>query len=236
MQIDSTALAHDATSLQQASVQRGANALKRKIQAWCDIQVIYCPAAATLRSRAEQSAGLNSPDEKPQNTKLWLPSDIGNKISFNLSLARIEWDLRYSQSHDTLDEIRQHLRLRSYLTKFKDAFVRGQGSNTRARDIVNRYNDKIDACATKYRVARKALVSLAALLAETTWQNVLLPMMPEDVRGMSEGLMDESEGHRTLSWIWKTLSVSASASEDERLQDGKCFIDSRNENDLISCN
>jgi hypothetical protein len=38
--------------------------------------------------------------------------------------------------------------------------------------------------------------------------------MPEDIRDLSEGKAGESEGKRTMSWIWHTGIAGASAQSD----------------------
>ncbi|KZS99651.1 uncharacterized protein LAESUDRAFT_765307 [Laetiporus sulphureus 93-53] len=55
---------------------------------------------------------------------------------------------------------------------------------------------------------------------DSSWKAELRPLENSDIQGMMEGLFDESEGWRTLSWIWCTAGVGQldSASEDEGIQ------------------
>jgi len=81
--------------------------------------------------------------------------------------------------------------------------MRGQGANTRARNSISVLQAKIDATADKYHVAHEALVSLGTVLLHFGWKNKLLPLKEGDVRDISDGLPGESEGKRTMSWIWR---------------------------------
>lgn len=132
-------------------------------------------------------------------------------LSVSSHLQRIEWKLRYSQAHEALDVIQTQLQIRAHLYKFKDRFVRGQGANTKARNTINGTDMKIKAAADQYNAAFDALTALAPHLFEFKWKEELLPLRPEDIRDISEGKENskgkESEGTRTMSWIWKKVPV-----------------------------
>ena len=99
--------------------------------------------------------------------------------------------------------------------------VRGQGANTRARNAINGVQAKIDATSEEYSVAYEALLSLSVLLLEYSWKEELHPLMPSDIRDLSEGKEGESEGKRTISWIWRTISNSPTTGKSDFLQDRK---------------
>lgn len=129
---------------------------------------------------------------------------IAGRSPCDLRLYAFEWDLRHAQANDALQDLRQNLQLRSHLYKYKDRFATGQQANTRANANISRVQRYISASTTRYRVARNALVSLAEHLAKSeSWKATLLELHDEDVRGMTVGEEGESEGRRTLSWIWK---------------------------------
>lgn len=52
------------------------------------------------------------------------------------------------------------------------------------------------------------------------WETSLKILTDADVRGMSTGLADDSEGTRTMSWIWTTAGVGVDAVEDPGMNDG----------------
>jgi hypothetical protein len=149
---------------------------------------------------------------------LWLPSQIGTKITFDLWLAEIEWQLRVAQAYESLDQLRNNLQVRSYLYHFKDHYVRGQTTNTRARTAIATVQARINANAETYRAAHAALLSLGLLLGKVGWQTKLQPLADADVHEISEGEGGYSEGKRRLSWIWKTLGV-VGMEENEELCD-----------------
>lgn len=63
----------------------------------------------------------------------------------------------------------------------------------------------------------------AASLGQVGWQSALPVLADGDIRQMTQGLAEESEGRRTLSWIWRTDRVAGDLS-DEGLQDGKLYL------------
>ncbi|KAF8837724.1 hypothetical protein BDN67DRAFT_865832, partial [Paxillus ammoniavirescens] len=68
--------------------------------------------------------------------------------------------LRNAQAHDSLHSLRSNLRAQSYVLKYKDRNLRGQGANTRARNTLKGIGARIDAAANRYRNAHEALVVL----------------------------------------------------------------------------
>lgn len=178
------------------------NALQRKIDAWYTYQLLYCPAVGRLRAMCTSNTAEPT-ERKPYEIPLWLPSQIKGQVPVNPHLQEVEWKLRHSQVYKALERLRSQLQVQAHLYSFKDCFVRGQGANTRARNCISVLQAKIDATTDEYRVAHKALVSLGTVLLRFGWKNELLPLEEEDVRDISDGLPGESEGKRTMSWIWR---------------------------------
>ena len=124
-----------------------------------------------------------------------------------------EWDLRHAQANDSLHDLRRYLQLRSHLYKHKDRFSSGQRANTRANLTISRVQRHINASVAQYRAAWKALQNLAPhLKKDDAWMQSLPELRNEDVRPMNTGLEGESEGRRSLSWIWRSDEL-ASGSE-----------------------
>jgi hypothetical protein len=67
------------------------------------------------------------------------------------------------------------------------------------------------------------LVVLGPLLGKADWQTVLQPLKDADIKAMKDLCEKETEGRRTLSWIWKTPGVASGigADGDEDLHDCK---------------
>ncbi|TFY58982.1 hypothetical protein EVJ58_g6062 [Rhodofomes roseus] len=79
--------------------------------------------------------------------------------------------------------------------------------NTRARSVINTVQQKVDDDAARYRRVRRALVQLSSRLGKSGWEETLKALAEEDVALMTQqavGNERESEGHRKLSWIWRT--------------------------------
>jgi hypothetical protein len=199
LQTDILALGPHATDTQLAKVQERKNTLTRKIDSWCAVQVRYIPGLATLRTDSPETG-----EHEPHKFPLWLPSTIGNRISCDPHFYVLEWELRYAQANDALQELRRYLQLRSHLYKHKDRFAFGVQAHTRANTTISRVQRSINGSAAQYRTARSALQQLALQLKKDSASMASLPeLLDTDIRAMATGLDEESEGRRSLSWIWK---------------------------------
>lgn len=142
---------------------------------------------------------------QPEDMALYLPCSVvdNNSIPTYHAVKVIERRLRQAQANDALDQLRRHLRARSQLYNTKKRDVRGQRYNTRSQTYLKSISDKIAADAARYRAAYAALAALDPK-NEHGWQRSLCLLKPEDIRAMTERGLGESEGLRTLSWIWRT--------------------------------
>ncbi|KAF8125287.1 hypothetical protein EV363DRAFT_1402521 [Boletus edulis] len=210
-----SSLPSDATDEQRLKVQTRINVLQRKIESWTSYQMLYMPLLA--RQRASELSKLDPLQEaRPHLFNLLLPSQCPPSFSAR-RLKEYEWKLRFAQTMDALEDIRQNLRLRSYLLKFKKTNIRGQVANTRVQNTLNTVKDRLDANVRKYRTARAALMSLSPALEKTGWDSIIRELLDDDIRSLTVGLDGQTEGRRTLSWIWQTLGVTKD--QDEDLQD-----------------
>jgi hypothetical protein len=192
-------LTQHATDNQLGKIQERKNTLQRKLDNWAAIQDLYVPNLALLR---RTSYGHH--EDQPQTATLWLPSVILGRIACDCRLYVFEWELRVAQAKDSLHDIRTNLQLRSHLYKHKDRFIIGQQANTRANVTISRVQQQINASATRYRISRRALQSLAPHLAmDDSWKVLLPELRDEDIRSMTIGEEGETEGRRTISWIWR---------------------------------
>ncbi|KZT04662.1 uncharacterized protein LAESUDRAFT_657482, partial [Laetiporus sulphureus 93-53] len=190
---DTDELGSHSTDLQHAKVLERRNTLQRRYDAWSEVQQLYIPAVAILRSQNSDSTSNVVP-----HARLYLPSEILDRVRCDPFLVDCEYRLRQAQAHDALENLRRHLRLRSHLYHIKDRFVRGQRPNTRARGIIDTVQRKVDTDAKRYRKARRAVEVLSIVVGDQTWRRELRQLDDGDIRGMSEGLFTETEGRRTL--------------------------------------
>ncbi|KAG1797309.1 uncharacterized protein HD556DRAFT_1431085 [Suillus plorans] len=116
-----------------------------------------------------------------------------------------------AQANDALDDLRT----------YKNAFVRGQRTNTRAQGIIHSAESRINTISAKYTAARDALIMLASKLGKNDdWQRILKPLdRAKDAVPLNH---DEGKtvGQQNISWIWKTPGVSNN--QEEGLQDSLC--------------
>ena len=211
-------LSPHASSLQQARIQEKSNVLLRKLVSWFEIQAIYIPAVATLRSQPSQVERFDILDFPVTRIEIWLPSAIGDKVYWDQRLGEYEWLLREAQARDSLETLRQNLRLHDFLKKKKRDWARGVRQNTRSQALIDQANAKIAATATKYRVAYMALHQLAPILNKgLSWTSKLRELRESDIVGLpAKGW---GEGRRTLSWIWMMTGVTDETSTPQ-LVDG----------------
>ena len=192
----------------------------RHVEAWTDVQMLYIPCVVSLRAKTSLGSGVV---QSPEHFHLWLPSALRRQIPYDRELKEIEWKLHVGQAHDALEELWQGLCSLSYMLRFKDRFLRGQGATTRARNCLALVGVKIDLCATKYCAAYSALLTLSPLLGKVGWQSTFRPLEKEDIHCMTDGTDNQaSKERRRLSWIWIACgSGNGKGGEDQSLQDGK---------------
>jgi len=83
--------------------------------------------------------------------------------------------------------------------------------------------EKINSSTVKYCTAHIALTKLSPHVNDDAWLARLLPLNQDDIRPLKEGKEGESEGQRSLSWIWRIVGVGGD-SADKGLQEGKFII------------
>ncbi|KAF8155970.1 hypothetical protein B0H34DRAFT_783611 [Crassisporium funariophilum] len=238
LSVDRAALGQHATDKQKSKLQTQSNILRRKIDAWIAVQHLYMPALATIRTRDAEADDHDS--DPTEDVSLYLPSALAHTPSHpralplsclevpvvpcDVRLREMEWELRNAQASDALAELRDGLRLRSYLYIDKDRFQRGQRHNTRSRGIIDRTVVKIAAAASKYRAARLAIKGLAPVLDKVGWEDAYPLLASEDIRAMGEAdpsvhvRRGPAQGRHRGSWIWTRLG-DLEYMDDDLLQD-----------------
>jgi hypothetical protein len=98
----------------------------------------------------------------------------------------------------------QNLRVRTHLNRQKDKYARGVHHNTRANTAISKSQARVNRAVEKYCMSRDAMLALSEPLVIPDWNNTLRVLKADDIRGLSEGLMGETEGTRRPSWIWTT--------------------------------
>ena len=197
------------TSLQRAKILERSNSLRRRVDAWIDIQHLYVPALASIRLRSDQEGGGKPP--AVHDVDLYLPSQIHDTIHCDVLLLRYEWALRYARAHGALNELRGLLLMESMLYKSKDKYSRGQRQQTWSVNTIRRVRERITACAMRYRKIRTALLSLAKPLVEVHWESVLRVLEDDDMKSLTSLDNETAEGRKKLKWIWTVKGTGANA-------------------------
>ncbi|KAI0057942.1 hypothetical protein BV25DRAFT_1811627 [Artomyces pyxidatus] len=228
----------DGTALQAAQTQEARSALLRQIFKFRAEQEARMPDVSTHFEVDDTSFSST-----PEKIKLYLPSDLPQDIRDRLCpphYAAIEGQLRYAQASDALDELRRHLRIRTYLNNYKIKNVTGQVANTRARGLQSRVDQKVKAAAARYRRCRAAYT---VLVGPGDWEARLQVLHDEDIRGLGErgvrdrelsehervrnwtfperieeGGVNPGESTRTLSWLWFAVGLELD-SDDPGMHD-----------------
>ncbi|KAF7970361.1 hypothetical protein HWV62_24272 [Athelia sp. TMB] len=219
LRIAASGLNENSTSVQRTKIQLRDNAMRRKITAWMKIQEIYMPAAAIIRAKDLTTATEGAAEVPAHDIALLLPSTLPLHTSIDIKFFRYELRLRRAQAQDAIFTLRRNLRLQAHLFNEKTRFSRGQGENTRSNDTVARVRGHVAESATCYRTARAAIARLSRELQEIGWQSSFPLLSETDVRQMAVGLDGESEGTRTLSWIWRSGGVGGDKDTADSVQE-----------------
>lgn len=198
---------------------------------------------------APDIAGFNSDDTDRLATEfavdmdLCLPSALPEALRKDPALAQLlekERRLRLPQCREALSSLRRRLRICARLFDSKKMHTAGTGTkpNTRMQALLEKHGLYRERDVERYRAARNALVVLDP---KGAWQQSLKPLLPQDIhppirgqevtaKGRSQGKRNrkgtvlESEGRRTLSWIWRAIPQADGAENDltvaKELEDG----------------
>ena len=148
------------TTHQQLLLQQQRNSLWCSIESWREIQRVYLPFTSQYHEPTTQADDdTDALSSKPEKLLLHLPSSLLASLKANADvkhLLEIETRLRVAQADDALEEIRRYRRVVTGVHHFKKANLSGNGNkkNTRARDLMSRYVQKIKHCADRYHAAR----------------------------------------------------------------------------------
>ncbi|VDB95702.1 unnamed protein product [Peniophora sp. CBMAI 1063] len=151
-------------------------------------QELYMPevySALTLDERdPDRQAALS--------VNLYLPSNFANQDETTVPAAvrSLEIQLRWAAMADELDNLRQQLRLKGCLNKFKLAQITGQHNNTRARETQDIVLDNVEKAAKAYRRHREAYL---ALMGKGAWEDTMKPLRDIDCHGLGDRLLEQIE-------------------------------------------
>ncbi|KAK7442561.1 hypothetical protein VKT23_016159 [Stygiomarasmius scandens] len=208
LRYDTKQLGLHSTDRARYKIVERANSLRRHLDAWCAAQATLFPKVPSIRASLAKKNNSNAATDIP----LLLPSDILRDCACSSEALDIQWQLEYAQAEDMLEQVRQALLQRTYLYSWKDKYSHGQRDSTRSSATIEKVQNKINACAVRYRISRVALLVLGKTLKKSSdWQNHLKELKDEDLRALTQENFDaDKEKDARMSWIWCTEGVNKS--------------------------
>lgn len=168
------------TALQTTSFIERRTVLLKRLNRFREIQHVYMPGVdAQVLAHEARSSSLAP--VHIEDAKLFLPSELNSIQREEYCLDGIvatEARLRHAEAFDSLEDLRRHLRTRTYMNRFKVKNVTGQKDNTRARDKQNTIDASVKASQLRYNRARSALL---VLRGTGDWEKVLQVLHSADV-------------------------------------------------------
>lgn len=129
---------------------------------------------------------------------LHLPSSLSPELRLRIcsnQLIETERQLREAEASDALESLRNRLRTKTFMSRYKATNISGQRGNTRARVLLATVDLRIFLLKHRYRRARVALMSLlgAEQWTQLGLANKFRELRDEDVRGLGDAALKEAE-------------------------------------------
>ncbi|KAJ7016056.1 hypothetical protein C8F04DRAFT_983227, partial [Mycena alexandri] len=184
--------------------------------------------------------------------KLFMPSELAAAVraqACEKGLEAIEEEMREGELQETLEELRQALRLRTMTNRFRQRNMTVQRALTRGQGVLRQITIRVHKAKLRYRYARNAL---ARLQGHGPWEKTYKVLEEGDVRGINERAAAEEElaeretmrelgaiveggiaaaegvtageGRHKTSWIWWTTKTDGA---EEELVEGTSERESR---------
>ncbi|KAL0060976.1 hypothetical protein AAF712_012207 [Marasmius tenuissimus] len=196
------------TPLQEQGIQTRRTNLLQRIRRFRDALLVHIPS---LRRLIEAEPLVEC--SRPESMKLFVPSTISTpsrSTIFPLAVITLEDRLRFAQAYESLSDLRTQLRTRSVAYRNTSRLEPSQGMYTKMRALQDKIEVKIKALTLTYRAARAALVETRG---EGDWMRHLKVLRDEDIRGISERVLKESE-KEDYRRAQEQAGVSADAIDD----------------------
>ncbi|KAH9478965.1 hypothetical protein JR316_0009428 [Psilocybe cubensis] len=172
----------DSTIRQAGNLTEQRNALTTRIRAWEQLLPIYMPGI--IQYKADHP--IHEASTHAEDLQLWLPSTIPEPHRSEISahnLPNIERQLREAQLTDSLNAIRQILKVKARMIAFKNKNIRGQRGGTRSTAVIDRVHERARFAADKYRKGREAHLALAG---PGDWEKTFRKLDDKDIRSYQD--------------------------------------------------
>ncbi|KAJ7184060.1 hypothetical protein C8R46DRAFT_1026074 [Mycena filopes] len=184
---------HPSTSEQLDTLKRRTQ-LRVRLRAFRKMQMTFMPKLRRYLT-ASQRAIWDADERQPEETRLFMPSDISSRAKREQACAPgldgVEARMRMGEAGEALDGLREGLRTQTAMTRFKLLKLKGHGDWEKKLKVLT----EEDVRALNER----------ALTAEEEGQQAQLRAAGQVVEEGGIGALGDvvtGETHRTLSWIW----------------------------------
>ncbi|KAG1855222.1 hypothetical protein F4604DRAFT_1883241 [Suillus subluteus] len=128
LEFDAKVVGQHATDIQKGKLLQQANAFRRCIDTWGQVQLLYMPGVSCLHLPDDIAT-----DAKVHNINLFLPSSLSHRVLCDDRLLEHEWELCQAQAYDTLNDLRTVLNLQPPVQDIKYSNSRGALLNLASR-------------------------------------------------------------------------------------------------------
>jgi hypothetical protein len=244
------ALQHPSATQSLGFVKRRTALLKR-IHKFRRMQLVFMPALRCFLTEHQKQMLDGNGEQPAEAIRLFMPSEILDDGQRGRAcvpgLCEVEARMQVGEAKEALEVVRDALRTRTKISRFRIRNYTGQGALTRGQGILRQVTIKLHIGKIHYRYARAAL---GVLRGHGEWEQELQVLREEDVRGLNERSisveeelrleqLDEltrslatpagisvaaglaaGEGAHTLSWIWYKAGKPLDEN-DPKLHEGK---------------
>ncbi|KAK0505584.1 hypothetical protein EDD18DRAFT_1098920 [Armillaria luteobubalina] len=229
LQKEMKALGPHSTDIQCVKVLDKTSRLRREIDSWMDVQLVYMPEVRSIHGEQDRTAGGEC--VVAWNIDLLLPSTLlmNHNIMCDQRLLHYEWELRCAQATEALGIVRRKVILEMYVVNHKGVYGHSQKIGTALNNLLDVCRVEKTWSIAMYNRAREALRRLAEPLGMTDWHKTFRVLWIEDAvpiaglkqRKKRDTSSKETSGESTapqLSWIW-LIPGAIDNSTPEGLQD-----------------
>ncbi|KAJ7740338.1 hypothetical protein B0H16DRAFT_1324487, partial [Mycena metata] len=237
--IDIKALA-DPSPLQELDLVKRKTALLKRIHRFRKLQRTYMPELGRFLTPAQRELWEDK-TRSAEAVKLFMPSELAPQVrehACEKGLTAIEEEMREGELQETLEELRDALRVRTMTNRFRRKNMTGQRALTRGQGVLRQITIRVHKAKLRYRYARNAL---ARLRGHGAWEKTYRVLEEADVRGINERAIGEEEqaerdtlrelgaiveggmaaaagvaageGRHTMSWIWRAVNLEKAEEE-----------------------
>lgn len=161
------------------------------------------PGVARTITDAEEARDTDAAPPKPEQIKLFMPSDLAAQDAEAAALVCVpglldmEAKLRVAQCENSLSSLRSRLHGKRFLITFRNENVREQVHTTKAWTLIGQVGDRVEAYARRYRKGHSALLSLKGQAAYP----YLRELKPDDVRLDGDDGESDAASRKKLAMI-----------------------------------